>query len=85
MLVDRKLNVHQQFALAVKKLNGILASDRKSVLSRLKEVTLPFYSALVRHIRSLAPVQERYGCTGASWQRATKTIKALNMCHMSRG
>ena len=49
MLVDDKLTMSQQCALAAKKANGILECSKKSVTSRLRDVLFPLYSALVRH------------------------------------
>jgi len=49
VLVDKKLNMTRQYVLSAQKANRILSCIERSVASRVKEVILPFCSALVRH------------------------------------
>jgi len=52
-LVDEKLHVNHKCVLAAQKANCTLGCTKRSVASRLREVILPLYSALVRpHLES---------------------------------
>jgi len=53
VLVNKKLNMTQQCALAAQKVSHILGHIKSSMASRLREVILPLYSALMRpHLES---------------------------------
>ncbi|GAB0181923.1 hypothetical protein GRJ2_000657600 [Grus japonensis] len=88
VLVDEKLNMTQQYELAAWKANCILGCIKTSVTSRLREVILPLYSALMRpHLDYCVQLwgpqdkKDRELLDTRVQRRATKMIRGLE--HLS--
>jgi len=83
VLVDEKLDMRDQCALAAQKANRILGCIKKSIASRSRRVALPLYSALVEtSLGILGPAlepsaQDRHGLVEEGPEKAIRMIRGL--------
>jgi len=87
VLVDKKINVTQQFALIAQKANYILGCIKSSMASRPREVILPLCSVLVRpHLESCVQLwnpqhRKDMDLLERVQRRATKMVRGME--HLS--
>ncbi|KAK4831965.1 LOW QUALITY PROTEIN: hypothetical protein QYF61_020348 [Mycteria americana] len=89
VLVDEKLDMRRQCALAAQKANHSLGCIKRRVASRSREMILPLYSALTPPaVLPPAPgssAQERHGPVGEGPEEATKMVRGLeHLCYEDR-
>jgi len=75
VLVDQKLNMTHQCALAAQKANRILGCIKITMASRSREVILPLYSGETPQSPALElSAQERHGSVGAGLEEGHTTV-----------